>query len=77
MNKVKVFMHGHSQAVRLPKKFRFKTKEVSIIQLGNGLILQPMPKTWKEVFQELASIPTDDILIGREDLPPQERKYFE
>ncbi|MFY9589572.1 hypothetical protein [Rickettsia endosymbiont of Halotydeus destructor] len=46
------------------------------MQSEKNFILQPVPKTWKEIFQELASISTDDILIDREDLPLQERKIL-
>jgi antitoxin VapB len=77
MDKAKIFTNGQSQAVRLPKKFRFQTKEVSIIQLGKGIVLQPLLKTWKEVFHQLALMPTDDFMTKREDLPPQEKRYFE
>jgi len=78
MNKAKIFMNGQSQAVRLPKEFRFSAKEVSVVQLGKSLILQPLPKSWKDVFQEIASISSDDIFPeGRKDLPPKKRDYFE
>ncbi|AAY60945.1 antidote-toxin recognition MazE family protein [Rickettsia felis str. Pedreira] len=78
MNKAKIFMNGQSQAVRLPKEFRFSVKEVSVIPLGKGIVLQPLPNSWKDVFQEMAEISSDDIFPeGRKDLPPQKRKYFE
>lgn len=74
MNKAKIFMNGQSQAVRLPKKFKFDAKEVSIVQLGKGLVLQPVLKTWREVFNEIK--PTDDFFPeGRKDLPLQERNW--
>jgi len=41
----KVFVHGGSQAVRLPKAFRFEGKEVSIRREGEAVILEPKPKT--------------------------------
>ena len=52
MNKAKIFMNGQSQAVRLPKEFRFSVKEVSVIPLGKGIVLQPLPNSWKDVFQD-------------------------
>jgi antitoxin VapB len=51
MNKAKIFMTGKSQAVRLPKAFRFEGKEVSIVPLGRGIILQPISKSWSDLFQ--------------------------
>jgi antitoxin VapB len=37
----KVFMSGRSQAVRLPKAFRFETNEVTIERVGDAVILRP------------------------------------
>lgn len=74
MKKAKIFQNGHSQAVRLPKEFRFSTKEVVIIPLGNSIVLQPLLKTWQEVFDKIT--PTNDFFTqGREDIPSQERKW--
>jgi antitoxin VapB len=38
----KLFMHGRSQAVRLPKDFRFDGKEVRVTKVGDKVILEPM-----------------------------------
>jgi antitoxin VapB len=38
----KVFKHGRSQAVRLPKECRFAGKEVRVTKVGNRLILEPL-----------------------------------
>ena len=40
--RAKLFMHGRSQAVRLPKEFRFEGKEVRVIRVGNRVILEPL-----------------------------------
>jgi len=40
----KLFMHGRSQAVRLPKEFRFEGKEVRVSRQGDRVILEPMEK---------------------------------
>lgn len=42
----KVFWSGRSQAVRLPKEFRFDTSEVRIRKHGAAVILEPIPKDW-------------------------------
>ena len=74
MYKGKIFMNGRSQAVRLPKGLRFNTNQVSITPLGNGVVLQPLLRTWQDVFNEIK--PTDDFFVeGRTDLDPQERKW--
>lgn len=40
----KLFMHGRSQAVRLPKEFRFEGSEVRVSKVGDKVILEPMEK---------------------------------
>ena len=55
MGKVaKVFMTGRSQAVRLPKEFRFKSNEVRIRKDGNAVILEPLGiiylTPWRQVY---------------------------
>jgi antitoxin VapB len=42
--RAKVFWSGPSQAVRLPKAFRFTTDEVTVRKVGKALILEPVPK---------------------------------
>ncbi len=46
MTVAKVFWSGRSQAVRLPKEFRFDTNQVRIRRHGNALILEPMIDDW-------------------------------
>jgi antitoxin VapB len=38
----KIFKHGRSQAVRLPKEFRFEGTEVRVTRVGERVILEPM-----------------------------------
>jgi len=52
----KVFMSGRSQAVRLPKAFRFATDEVTIERKGDAVIMRPKlspDQWWAEVTQAL------------------------
>ena len=45
----KLFTHGRSQAVRLPKEFRFEGKEVRVTKIGDKVILEPLqsaPMPW-------------------------------
>ena len=44
MTTAKIFQNGKSQAVRLPKEFRFEGKEVRISRVGNGVLLKPVKK---------------------------------
>ena len=46
-----LFSNGRSQAVRLPKEFRFPGTKVSIRRLGNGILLEPVEdSTWPENY---------------------------
>lgn len=54
--KAKLFMSGRSQAVRLPKEFRFSGTEVKIRREGSAIVLEPAAKTWDEVFAEIDAI---------------------
>jgi len=40
----KLFMHGRSQVVRLPKEFRFDGTEVRVSKVGDKVILEPIEK---------------------------------
>jgi len=50
METAKLFQNGRSQAVRLPKKFRFKGKEVYIHREGSRVILSEKPSSWDDFF---------------------------
>jgi len=54
MNTAKLFQHGGSQAVRLPKAFRFAGKEVLIEKHGDEVILKPVPRPKLRSFTEIA-----------------------
>ena len=55
----KVFKTGRSQAVRIPKRFRFTTDEVVIERDGEKVILTPRPRSWKEYFATAPKLPAD------------------
>ncbi len=74
MHKAKIFKNGQSQAVRIPKEYRFNSKEVAVTPLGNGIVLQPILKSWHDVFKVIK--PTEDFLIdGVDDLPADKREW--
>ena len=55
----KVFMSGNSQAVRLPKEFRFDADEVSILRDGESIILRPINRTMRDVVDLIQQLPAD------------------
>ena len=69
----KLFKNGRSQAVWLPKEFRFDSEEVFIWKEGNQVVLSPKPKSWREFFEEVP-LASDDFMSERSDTIPQERE---
>ncbi len=76
MTYARVFQSGNSQAVRLPKEFRFDTDQVEIFRQGNDIVLRQVPVSAASVFDLLSSLPADFMAEGRQDSPPQEREAF-
>lgn len=72
MGTARVFRSGNSQAVRLPKQFQFKSKEVEIFRRGDEVVLREKPASLAKAFHLIASLP-DDLEIP-EDEPPQQRE---
>lgn len=72
----KLFINGRSQAVRLPKEFRFEGSEVYIRKEGDEVILSAKKPSWDDFFNT-ASAFDDDFLMERDNEPPQERESFE
>ncbi|NNM59356.1 MAG: AbrB/MazE/SpoVT family DNA-binding domain-containing protein [Legionellales bacterium] len=75
MTVAKIFMSGHSQAVRLPKDFQFDVKEVEIFRRGEEVVLRKRPKNLAHAFKLLTELPDDFMADGRQDTPPQEREF--
>jgi antitoxin VapB len=47
MDTAKLFQSGRSQAVRLPKEYRFQGSEVAVKHFGNGVLLLPIEDPWQ------------------------------
>ena len=76
MTIARVFQSGNSQAVRLPKGFRFDVDQVEIFRRGDEVVLRPISINAAAVFDTLAQLPDDFFAEGRDDLPPEERESF-
>ena len=74
MPTAKVFRSGNSQAVRLPKEFRFRSQEVEIFRRGEEVILREKANTMTRAFELLAEPPADLDARDRGDDRPQERE---
>ncbi len=70
----KLFMNGNSQAVRLPKEFRFSnTDEVFIKKVGDTLVLSAKKAGWDDFFNSLDEF-SDDFMSERNQPKLQERE---
>lgn len=77
MDTAKLFQTGRSQAVRLPKEYRFEGTEVMVKHFGNGVLLMPLNDPWSmmqaalEQFEPGFHIERDQPTVQeREELLP-------
>lgn len=75
MKKAKIFMNGQSQAVRLPKEFRFDDAEVSVQKYGEGVLILPIAKSMF-VFRSSIKKFSDDFMNERDQPEMQKRDNF-
>jgi antitoxin VapB len=77
----KVFMNGRSQAVRLPKEFRFDTDEVIVERQGDGVVLRPRHRTreqwWAQLQKVLGQFDGMPDEIERDRTPPRDPPDFD
>jgi antitoxin VapB len=73
METAKLFQNGQSQAVRLPKEYRFQGDQVYIKRLGDAVILLPYRDPWDTLVASL-DLFSDDFMDEREQPAQQERE---
>ena len=76
MTRTTVFQSGNSQAVRLPKAFRFKSTTVEIFRRGDEVVLREKPQNLLRAVELIRALPEDvfEALAELRDDPPQERE---
>lgn len=72
MDTAKIFENGRSQAVRLPKEYRFSDNDVYIKKIDDIVMLIPRDKIWKTFWESFDKF-SPDLKLEREDIIPQER----
>lgn len=73
METAKLFQNGKSQAVRLPKEFRFGSDRVYIKRIGNAVMLLPYQTPWNTLLDSL-SLFSADFMSERIQPPAQNRE---
>jgi antitoxin VapB len=69
----KIFANGASQAVRLPKEFRFDVDEVCVKRIGSAVLLFPKEAAW-ELMREALGKADDDFLADRDQPEPSDER---
>jgi antitoxin VapB len=75
MNTAKLFKNGKSQAVRLPKQFKFEGTEVYIKRVGRNVVLIPKDDPWESLVSSLDEF-SDDFMVKREQPLFDKRKVL-
>ena len=73
MDTARIFQNGRSQAVRLPKEYRMKGRDVYVRKLGNLVVLFPKTAPWRSLVKSLDQF-SDDFMERREQPPVQIRE---
>lgn len=73
MDTAKIFWSGRSQAVRLPKDFRFDAEKVRIRKHGNAVILEPVTEDWTWLDAVVGKL-DEDFLSGAREQPGQQAR---
>ena len=75
MKVAKIFENGRSQAVRLPKEYRFNADEVNVNKIGDIIILVPKKSKWNSIVDSL-DLFTDDFMNERNQGNNQKRDHL-
>lgn len=73
METARLFRNGRSQAVRLPREFRFEGERVYVKRVGNAVVLLPYEDSWRGLFESLERF-SGDFMQEREQPAEQERE---
>ena len=73
MDTAKIFWSGRSQAVRIPKEFRFQSDLVHIRRHGNAVILEPVANNWTWLDELCGDLCNDFVQETNEQLLDQGR----
>lgn len=74
MDTAKIFINGRSQAVRLPRKYRFDDDEVCITRVNGMVLLYPRDKGWDLLARGIEGF-TSDFLAERSQPDDSEARH--
>jgi antitoxin VapB len=73
MDTAKLFQNGKSQAIRLPKEYRFRGTKVYIKKIGNAVVLIPEQDSWQSLIDSVHLF-SDDFMADRAQPDTQHRE---
>ena len=73
MHTTRPFMSGRSQAVRIPKEYRFEDTELIVNRIGSSLVLTPKDAIQEAFFSGLSMFTDDFLADGRPEEIPNQR----
>lgn len=76
MKIAKIFQNGRSQAVRLPKEYRFSGDEVYVKKIGKIVMLYPKEQVWETFMDGVNSFTADYMAEDRKQGDIQEREHL-
>ena len=68
----KLFQNGRSQAVRLPKDYRFEGSEIGVGRVGNAVLLYPLNDPWAVFFEGAKELSDLEPLVRHQDQSERE-----
>jgi antitoxin VapB len=77
MKTARLFRNGQSQAVRLPKEYRFSGDKVLIKKVGNAVVLLPEKHSWTPLLESLSLFSADFMETHQQPGQQQRERFFE
>jgi len=74
MDTAKLFVNGRSQALRLPKAYRFEGTEVYIKKISQGVLLMPKNKSVWDIWEKNLSKYDEPFMIDRNQPTSQQER---
>ena len=71
----KLFRNGRSQAVRLPREYRFEGDRVRVRRAGRGVLVEPMFTDVEAWFAELDCLAAEPFMAGGRQQPPTPKRH--
>lgn len=76
MDTARIFQSGNSQAIRLPKEYRFEGSKVYLKRVGNAVVLIPENDSWQPLIDSLSQFSEDFMEERGQPIDEDRRDFF-